>query len=187
MLSRGAITLLGAAALGLGCEKVSTEEASVIADEQPAEPGILGVAADSFQCDSVAPIERIASIVGAGVEPQDAPFDPPAGVPRPCSYTTGGAEPVVYSFDLDCRPDALDVGAKLMARYASAPEATPVRIGRSGLDHSRASLLFIDDDAPCYGRVLGPEAEVRLAIGELVSERLTEVNAPSGYRYRQTP
>ena len=60
-----------------------------------------------------------------------------------------------------------------------APEAaTPVDVGAKGLDHHGQGLLFIDDDAPCYVRVVGPDRERRLALAKLVAKNLTFMNAP---------
>jgi hypothetical protein len=85
---------------------------------------------------------------------------------------------VTWSYDIDCRDRALRDAESLMARYQDAPGATEVEVGRRGLDHNNAALLFIDDDAPCYVRVLGPDAEQRLALARLVAAGLTPKNAP---------
>jgi hypothetical protein len=39
-------------------------------------------------------------------------------------------------------------------------------------------LLFLDDDAPCYVRVIGPGADRRLALARLVAGRLERRTAP---------
>lgn len=60
-----------------------------------------------------------------------------------------------------------------------APEqAREVAVGAKGLDHHGQGLLFIDDDAPCYVRVVGPDRERRLALAQLVAKNLTFANAP---------
>jgi len=60
-----------------------------------------------------------------------------------------------------------------------APEpATEVQVGARGLDHHGQGLLFIDDDAPCYVRVVGPDKARRLALAQLVAKQLTFANAP---------
>ena len=60
-----------------------------------------------------------------------------------------------------------------------APEgAHEVAVGRRGLDVLGQGLIFIDDDAPCYVRVVGPEAEKRLALARHVAAKLTLANAP---------
>lgn len=60
-----------------------------------------------------------------------------------------------------------------------APEAaSTVDVGAKGLDHHGQGLLFIDDDAPCYVRIVGPDRERRLALAKLVAQNLTFMNAP---------
>jgi hypothetical protein len=60
-----------------------------------------------------------------------------------------------------------------------APEgAFDVAVGARGLDHHGQGLLFIDDDAPCYVRVVGPDADRRLALARHVADRLNLANAP---------
>ena len=60
-----------------------------------------------------------------------------------------------------------------------APElASEVQVGAKGLDHHGQGLLFIDDDAPCYVRVVGPDAARRLELAKLVAKNLTYANAP---------
>jgi len=59
------------------------------------------------------------------------------------------------------------------------PEASHVvSIGARGLDHHGQGLLFIDDDAPCYVRIVGPDADRRLALARHVAGRLNLANAP---------
>jgi hypothetical protein len=112
-----------------------------------------------------------------------------------------------WGFDFDCRPDyqkrvdllfaqytqqSADLVAAYNAQYGSKPpppndagvvqraptDAVEVDVGRRGLDHHGQGILFIDDDAPCYVRVVGPGADRRLMIAKLVAERLHESNAP---------
>lgn len=112
-----------------------------------------------------------------------------------------------WIYDFDCRPDylkrvepmfehAITDSAALVQAYAAqygtkppppndagvvqrAPtDAVQVDVGRRGLDHHGQAILFIDDDAPCYVRVVGPGADRRLIVAKLVAERLHEANAP---------
>jgi hypothetical protein len=78
------------------------------------------------------------------------------------------------------KPDAAvkdpDAGPEPIAR---APEpAAEVTVGAKALDHHGQGLLFIDDDAPCYVRVVGPDSARRLALAQLVAKNLTFENAP---------
>jgi len=56
--------------------------------------------------------------------------------------------------------------------------ASEVAVGAKGLDHNDQGILFIDDDAPCYVRVNGPDIGKRLELAKLVAKHLTFVNAP---------
>ena len=49
---------------------------------------------------------------------------------------------------------------------------------RVGLDHHGRGLIFIDDDAPCYVRVIGQDSTKRLELAKLVAKNLTFANAP---------
>ena len=60
--------------------------------------------------------------------------------------------------------------------------AVDVAVGAKGLDHHGQGLLFIDDDAPCYVRVVGPDAPRRLALAQLIAKNLTFANAPMSPR-----
>ena len=57
-----------------------------------------------------------------------------------------------------------------------------VEVGAKGLDHHGQGLIFIDDDAPCYVRVIGPDAANRLALAQLIAKNLTFANAPMSPR-----
>lgn len=61
-------------------------------------------------------------------------------------------------------------------------EATEVAVGAKALDHNDQGILFIDDDAPCYVRVNGPDATRRLELAKLIAKQLTYNNAPMGPR-----
>ena len=125
--------------------------------------------------------------------------DQPRGVPQPCAYeVVTQTELQAWTYDIDCREgmkqraDALfaqykKTSAELVQAYNAAAdagikptdagvairppeEAVEVEVGAKALDHHGRGLLFIDDDAPCYVRVIGPDAPhrlVHLRIGEL--------------------
>jgi hypothetical protein len=56
--------------------------------------------------------------------------------------------------------------------------AVVVAVGAKGLDHRGQGLIFIDDDAPCYVRVVGKDAARRLELAKLIAKNLTFANAP---------
>jgi hypothetical protein len=77
--------------------------------------------------------------------------------------------------------DARDAGPELRA-----PEpAAEVAVGAKGLDHRGQGLIFIDDDAPCYVRVVGKDAVRRLELAKLIAKNLTFANAPMTPRRAQ--
>jgi hypothetical protein len=119
----------------------------------------------------------------------------------------GAASTVVWTFDLDCRPGHEERAETELAQWAAAaseqvgeyqrkvgtgkaptddagvayvaPEgAREVAVGRRGLDVMGQGLIFVDDDAPCNVRVVGPDADKRLAVAQLVARNLSEANAP---------
>jgi hypothetical protein len=61
--------------------------------------------------------------------------------------------------------------------HAPSP-AIEVAVGAKGLDHHGQGLIFIDDDAPCYVRVVGKDAARRLELAKLLANNLTFANAP---------
>lgn len=72
------------------------------------------------------------------------------------------------------KPPTDDAGVPLRAPQG----AHDALVGRRALDHHGQGLLFIDDDSPCYVRVVGVDAARRLALAELVAANLHEANAP---------
>ena len=77
------------------------------------------------------------------------------------------------------KQDRPEKGAPDAAPPGRTPEAArPVPVGAKGLDHHGQGLLFIDDDAPCYVRVVGPDADRRLALAQHIVSALTLANAP---------
>lgn len=113
----------------------------------------------------------------------------------------------LWSFDFDCRDNYKTTADALFEQYTQrnndliaewnklsdagaikpndagivnkAPGApTEVQVGAKGLDHHGNSLLFIDDDAPCYVRISGIDEARRLELGKLLAKNLTYMNAP---------
>lgn len=183
-----ALTLASLAAAPGGCKGTSDQTPSevLVEDDRPAPAHVLGVSPLDFRCVMVAPLDEVSAALGVPVKPVSAAFQPPAGTPPPCNYqSTAADKPGAWTFDIDCRDRALDDGAHLMANFATAPGATPVRVGRSGIDHHGVQLLFIDDDAPCYVRVMGPGEAQRLALARLIADRLDPRTAPGRVTYQK--
>ena len=69
------------------------------------------------------------------------------------------------------------------ARPRSKPElARQVDVGARALDHHGQGLLFVDDDAPCYVRIVGPGGEHRLALARHLAAALRPATAPMSPR-----
>lgn len=179
-----AMLALALANTGCGDAKESAPSPLVV-DEQPAETYLVGIRSEDFQCDSLLSADQRAQLFGGRITPMESQFTPPTGVPKACNYVSyeAGREPVHWSFDLDCREGALADAGKLLVSYASAPDAMPQRIGQSALDHHNSALLFIDDDTPCYGRVLGPDREVRRQLALHLASALSPRTAPTGAHF----
>jgi hypothetical protein len=138
----------------------------------------------------------------------ESALSPPKGLPQPCNYELVMQSTMEYwTFDVDCRDnmkaraDALfaqykRTSGELVAQYDHMTDAGLVKptdagivmkrpddaievdVGAKALDHHGQGLLFIDDDAPCYVRVIGPDATRRLELAKAVAKNLTFANAP---------
>ena len=138
----------------------------------------------------------------------ESAISPPKGVPQPCNYEVVMQSSLEYwTYDIDCRDsmkqraDALfaqykKTSAELVAQYDHMTDAGMVKptdaglvikrpddavevdVGAKALDHHGQGLLFIDDDAPCYVRVVGPNAAHRLELAKHIAKALTFMNAP---------
>jgi hypothetical protein len=138
----------------------------------------------------------------------ESAMSPPKGVPQPCNYEVVMQSTMEYwTYDIDCRDDMKQradalfaqykrTSAELVAQYDQMADAglvkptdagiaikrpddaVEVAVGAKALDHHGQGLLFIDDDAPCYVRVIGPDAPRRLELAKLVTKNLTFANAP---------
>jgi hypothetical protein len=71
-----------------------------------------------------------------------------------------------------------DAGIGLSNSWHRPGESSEVQVGAKALDHHGQGLLFIDDDAPCYVRVVGPDANGRLELAKMIAKNLTIMNAP---------
>ena len=186
----------------------SGNEASVQRDKPTDKPPKLaGVYPAEFKCESIATLAAVGSVLGGTAEALPSASSVPKGVAPPCGYqiTTPTAQ-VYWTFDFDCRANYKKTADALFEQYAQtsadlvtawnaasdagikptdagieirAPEpSAPVDVGAKGLDHHGRGLIFIDDDAPCYVRVVGTDTARRLELARLVAKNLTFANAP---------
>src|SRR5690606_9986443 len=153
---------------------------------------LAGVFPDRFKCESIIKESELTSLLGAvKVTQTTSPMTAPRGVAAPCTYTVTMQDVMEYwTYDFDCRDNMKQRADALFAQYKrtsaelveqynaaadagikpadggpppKAPEdAVEVAVGAKALDHHGQGLLFIDDDAPCYVRVVGPDAVRRL-------------------------
>ena len=145
---------------------------------------------------------------GVKANPLVPQFSAPKGLAQPCNYEVVMQDHNEYwTYDLDCRDDMKQRADALFEQYKKSsadnvqrydhmtdagmvkatdagitikrPEdAVEVQVGAKALDHHGQGLIFIDDDAPCYVRVIGPDAAKRLEVAKLVATKLTFANAP---------
>jgi hypothetical protein len=167
---------------------------------------LVGVYPERWRCDSVAALSTLAKVLGATARQLEAVAALPSGLAQPCNYEIQAATVEYWTFDLDCRPGMKQRADALFAQYQATsqelvehyqriadagrrpsdagvaphpPEpAVEVAVGAKGLDHHGQGLLFIDDDAPCYVRVVGKDAPRRLELAKLIAQNLTLANAP---------
>jgi hypothetical protein len=71
--------------------------------------------------------------------------------------------------------DGVDAGVPELRHPGTTSE---VSVGAKAIDHNDQGLLFIDDDAPCYVRVIGQDGARRLELAKYVAKHLTFANAP---------
>jgi hypothetical protein len=184
------------------------EDGSATAESKGAESSrkLAGVEPTKFQCESIVTLAALGDVLGSKPKQIDAQMPPAPGTPRTCTYVIG-ADEQQWSFDIDCRATYKQTADKLFEQYREgastmvahynaisdagqikptdagvafrAPEgAVEVAVGAKGLDHHGNALIFVDDDAPCYVRVFGPDAAKRLDLGKLIAKNLTFANAP---------
>ena len=172
------------------------------------ERKLAGVFPDRFECKSILKDDDVKTILGAhSVSKMESAMGAPRGIPHPCAYqVTMAATIEAWTYDFDCRDgmkqraDALfaqykRTSAELVQAFDAAADAgikptdagieikrpedaIEVEVGAKALDHHGQGLLFIDDDAPCYVRVVGPDATRRLELAKAVAKNLTFNNAP---------
>jgi len=174
--------------------------------------GLAGVYPEKWRCDSVATLDALGQLLGGTVKQLDSATSVPRGLPHPCNYEVQAQELEYWTFDIDCRDGMKQRADALFAQYKATSEelvqqynarpdagvtkptgdagppphppepAHEVAVGAKGLDHHGQGLLFIDDDAPCYVRVVGKDAARRLALAQLLAKNLTFANAPMSPR-----
>ncbi len=157
--------------------------------EGQASEGFIGVHPSVFKCETLGSLGDIAKAVGGEVVMTAPMFEPPKGTPAPCDYRQLGTQTEVldgapapaqrmWSVRFDCRDSYMPTTTKEMERLVADEGATRVNVGKWGVDHRNAALVFVDDDTPCSIRVVGPGATERLAIGNVISAKLTLKTAP---------
>jgi hypothetical protein len=154
-------------------------------DKDEARPTrLVGIDPMIYKCENLVTVEDVASALGGTITAAEVAFEPPPGTAAPCHYLRSfDASQEPWSFDLDCRKNALDTARSLIEQYQGTATRTDAgmsaaEVGKEAVDHHGQALLFIDDDTPCYVRVHGPNAEGRLSLARLLAEKLTMDTAP---------
>jgi hypothetical protein len=155
-----------------------------------ASAGFYGVDPSVFRCDAILPPSAVGSAIGGEVVTMDSMFTPPKGTPAPCDFRQINVPPPVvqdgapapalpmWSIRFDCRESYMSSTEKEMKRLIAEEGALEVTVGRWGVEHRDAALVFVDDNAPCTVRIVGPGSAERQAIGRLVADVLTPKTAP---------
>ncbi len=201
------LALIVVGCVTVACGKSSSPPAAEQVPGQPA-PRRVGIPADDWTCDVLTTPAVISETLGAPAREVSGGMTMPRGVPRACAYMVElvPGQQEAWSYDLDCRDGALATAeilfkqyqrgnAELIAAYGDASGGKPitndaggtlaapgasfeVAVGQRGLDHHGQAILFVDDDAPCYGRVSGRDPVRRLALAKLVASKLKPATAP---------
>ena len=206
------VSLLAAA----GCTKAKSNDGAADTPA-PAVGKRIGIDPDRWTCDVLTTPAVMSEAMGAPAREVANTMATPRGVPRPCTYVVevlpGQEED--WSYDLDCRDGAVESSkvlftqfaadsARLVAAFAAASAGKPiiddaglalkapgasfdVAVGKRGLDHHGQGILFVDDDAPCYVRVVGRDAARRLTLAKLIAGKLKPATAPMRPRYQTPP
>lgn len=175
-----------------GCS--SSGDKSSAAEEKRATD-IVGIDPLTYKCENLVSVAEVADALGGKLQQRETAFSPEPGTPEPCHYLLTGEEGKMepWSFDMDCRADALKTAGMLFKQYevsrmndagAVTNETGLVQIGRRAMDHHGQALIVVDDDTDCYLRVMGPSAEGRIALGKLLTKKLILDNAPMRPRPR---
>lgn len=165
------------------------------ADDERKKTELVGIDPLSYKCENLAALADVADALGGKVVQRETAFAPEPGTPEQCNYlrTSEDGKQEPWSFDMDCREDAIKTANTLFKQYkvsrmndagAVTNETGLVQIGRKAMDHHGQALIIIDDDTDCYLRVMGPSADRRLALGKLLTEKLVLENAPMRPRPR---
>lgn len=170
-----------------GCGS-SKEESSHSKPEKVKKAKIVGIDPLIYKCENLVTLADVSEALGGEITQKQVAFDPPPGTPLPCHYVlSAGERTELWSFDMDCRSDALETADALFEQYRvnqmndagiSTNETGDLSIGRRAMDHHGQALIAVDDDTDCYIRVLGPSSEGRRTLGALLVNKLVWANAP---------
>lgn len=189
------------------CDSGSTAEKKQEKPTEP-ERKLAGVYPERFECGSIVKEDDLKTLLGAAkASLMVSAISPPRGLSQPCAYqVTMDASVEYWTYDFDCRDGMKQRADALFAQYKRTSadlvqqfdiasdagikpndagivvkrpdDAVVVEVGVKALDHHGQGLLFIDDDAPCYVRVVGPDATRRLELAKTIAKNLTFMNAP---------
>lgn len=141
--------VLSVGLLFCACSSKSTDaKADKAAKPTEARTVAVAVAPETFECDSVAPLDKLKALLGENVQRTDSHFRPPRGVPRPCAYTrTIEEKEQRWSFDLDCRETAHKTAADMMKQYAASAQGASTAAQKYNEEVTKAQKAGIAGDA----------------------------------------
>jgi len=172
------------------CQQSNPYESKDSKDPKPKAgppPKVVGVDPDKFSCTGFLPLADVAAVAMGEVTWEMSPYTPPNGVPRSCNYTLKSDESKVWGVAFDCRDSAQGETLKQIDGWLAKADVPPdggvanhevPGIGKRAVDHSRAQLMFLDDDTPCAVAITGPDEISRTALARAVATRLVPENAP---------
>src|SRR5689334_9348651 len=68
---------------------------------------LVGVDLDRWSCDLIATPAMMSEVLGIPARGVDSTLGSAPGTPKPCNFVAEGAAPEAWSFDFDCRDNAL--------------------------------------------------------------------------------
>ena len=163
--------------IGCGCSQKNPYDPK---DQPPPgpPPQVVGVHPDQFNCAAFLPQDDVAAVAMGEVESVPSSYPPAPGRPRPCHFQLKADPTQTFSIGFDCRDHAQEAAAKEIDGHLGEPDAKTVEIGKRAVDHSRAQVLFIDDDTPCAVWVTSAAETSRAALARMVAVKLVPKNAP---------
>ncbi len=141
-------------------------------------PEVVGVDPDKFDCKAFLPEADVSAVAMGKVEWVMSGYPPAPGRPQPCNYLLETDPSQAWGISFDCRERGATEAEAQMATKQGLPDTRPLTVGKKAIDHSKAQLIFLDDDTPCAVWIVGPTDISRAALARMVAAKLTMKTAP---------